>query len=115
MGMSTACQIRDDYDLRISVSGFRQILSAEPYMRLKRMRRVPAMTMKHKARRSEWANTHINWTQIRWDNRVWSDGKRFMLDAPEGQVYYWADMRNRERIFTKRGIGGGNVMVWGAL
>lgn len=111
--MSPARQIRDDHDLTTSLSRVRYIYNAEPYLHSKRMRQAPAMTLEHKARRSEWANTHISWTQFQWDNVIWSEEKRFRLNGPDDQAYFWANKQCRERIFTKGYTGSGDVIVWG--
>jgi hypothetical protein len=43
---------------------------------------------------------------------VWSDEKKFNLDGPDGFAYYWRDLRKDPRYSSKRGFGGGSVMVW---
>ena len=46
---------------------------------------------------------------------VWSDEKKFNLDGPDGVKYYWHDLRNEPLRFSRRGHGGGSVMVWAAF
>lgn len=114
-GHSTARQARDAAGLDISVERARQLISSDPHLRFKRMRRAPFLTEVHKQRRVDWANTHVSWTAQEWNNVIWSDEKKFTLDGPDGCAYYWADRRCQERIFQKRNFGGGPLMVWGAF
>lgn len=46
---------------------------------------------------------------------IFSDEKKFNLDGPDGWNYYWRDLRQDPRIFSKRNFGGGNVMCWAAF
>ena len=46
---------------------------------------------------------------------VWSDEKKFNLDGPDGVKYYWHDLRKDPLYFSRRGHGGGSVMVWAAF
>lgn len=114
-GQSTARELKESYSLPISVSRIRQILSADPHLRWKRLKRAPGMNSQHYERRVQWAHEHISWEQVRWDQVVWSDEKRFTLDGPDGSAYYWADKRCRERFFNKHHSGRGGVMVWGGF
>ncbi len=41
--------------------------------------------------------------------------KKFNLDGPDCFAYYWHDIRQDERYFSKRRYGGGSVMVWDAM
>lgn len=50
-----------------------------------------------------------------WDNIVFSDGKKFNLDGPDGLALYWNDLRTELRRFSTRQQGGKSVMFWGAI
>lgn len=39
----------------------------------------------------------------------------FYLFGPDGIAFYWQDVRNEERVLSRRKNGVGVVMVWGAL
>lgn len=46
---------------------------------------------------------------------IFSDEKKWNLDGPDGNQYYWHDLRKEPLIFSKRNFGGGSVMTWGAF
>lgn len=41
--------------------------------------------------------------------------KKFNLDGSDGVKYYWHDLRKDPLYFSRRGHGGGSVMVWAAF
>ena len=52
---------------------------------------------------------------MNWDSVIFSDEKKLDLDGPDGYKYYWHDVREPQKIFFIRNIGGGSVMVWAAI
>jgi transposase len=46
---------------------------------------------------------------------IFSDEKKWNLDGPDGNAYYWRDLRKEERYLSRRNFGGGSVMVWAAF
>ena len=56
----------------------------------------------------------MSWTK-EWKKVVFSDAKRFNLDGPDGYRYYWHDLRKNELVLSKRQMGGGSIMFWGAV
>lgn len=46
---------------------------------------------------------------------IWSDGKQFTFDRPDGLLYYWHDSRNEPQYFAKRRSGCERTMIWGAF
>lgn len=110
-----AVQLNVRLELPISLSRTRAILSKDPHLKFKRMKRVPKLTPVHSERRVQWARAHATDTPELWRKTIWSDEKKFNLDGPDGFAYYWHDLRKEERYFSKRQGGGGSVMVWGAF
>jgi hypothetical protein len=43
---------------------------------------------------------------------VFSDEKKFNLDGPDGNQFYWHDIRKEPQYYSKQAMGGGSVMVW---
>lgn len=78
----------------------------------RKMRTAPIMTKYHKKKRLEWSFDQVMFTPFEWRSVIFSDEKKFNLDGPDGNAYYWHDLRTDERIFSKRKHGGGSVMVW---
>ncbi|VDO64245.1 unnamed protein product [Heligmosomoides polygyrus] len=46
---------------------------------------------------------------------IFSDEKRFNLDGPDGNRFYWHYLRKEKEYFPRRNFGGGTVMVWAAF
>uniref|UniRef100_A0A1I7XP52 Zf-RVT domain-containing protein n=1 Tax=Heterorhabditis bacteriophora TaxID=37862 RepID=A0A1I7XP52_HETBA len=49
------------------------------------------------------------------DDVTFSDEKKFNLDGPDGCHSDWRDLRKELWYFSPRNLGGGSVMVWGAI
>ena len=62
-----------------------------------------------------WAKNQLRLDPRLWGRTIFSDEKRFSLDGPDGEAYYWADKRIEDKTFSKRQQGGGGVMVWGCF
>ena len=37
------------------------------------------------------------------------------MDGPDGNQFYWHDLRKEEEYFSKRPSGGGSIMIWAAF
>ena len=55
----------------------------------------------------------ICWNDGDWAKVVFSDEK-CNLDGPDEFQYYWLGLRMDEQLFSKRPLGGGSLMIWGA-
>ncbi|GBN02738.1 hypothetical protein AVEN_50972-1 [Araneus ventricosus] len=51
----------------------------------------------------------------KWMALLFSDGKKWNLDGPDGNVKYCHDLRREPRKFFSSQSGGGSVMVWAAF
>ena len=80
-----------------------------------KMKKVLCMTLRHTERRLEWAMEKVGWSVEKWSGVVFTDEKKFNLDGPDGFRYYWHDIRNEPRIFSKQQNGGGSLMTWGGF
>lgn len=114
-GNYSARQLRDLLDLPVSVRRVQQLLLNSANLKYKKMKSAPLMTEKHKDDRYKWACEHVSWTIQEWRQVVFSDEKRFCLDGPDGFAFYWQDLRQEPRIFSKRQQGGQAIMVWAAM
>ena len=87
-------------------------------LRAYRPLRANILTDLHQHNRLQLAREHIGWTQRRWNNVLFSDESRFLINRIDG----------RERVYRRRGqryaqqfirsadrFGGGSVMVWGGI
>ena len=102
---------------RISVNTVRRIL-AENGRKARRPYKGIKLTRRHRRDRAQWARNHESWTRNQWNNVVFSDESRYLLERVDG----------RQRVYRRRGerysdacvpevdrYGGGSVMVWGAI
>ena len=48
-----------------------------------------------KAKRLEWAEQHMTWN-LEWSKVVWSDEKKFNLNAPDSYSHYWHYLRKEK-------------------
>ena len=64
-------------------------------------------------RQSEVSNRQM-WDR-RWRKIIFSDEKKFNLDGPDGNCFYYHDKRKKQLLHDRRHTGGGGVMVWGAI
>lgn len=78
------------------------------------MLRCPLLTSKHKADQSQWAKAHDVW-HLEDRAKLFSLTRKNNLDAPESITHYWHDLRRKERIMSKRQVGGASLMIWGAV
>lgn len=83
-GNYTAHQLRDLLNLPVTVRRFQQLLLNNDNLAYKKMKCAPMMTDKHKEDRVKCAVDHVSCTLSDWRQGVFSDEKRFCLDAPDG-------------------------------
>ena len=72
--------------------------------------RKPLLNAHHVQARLLWAQDHLEW-ENQWDNVLFTDEKKFNLDGPDGDLFYWHDIRKEERHAISRQHGGASVMV----
>uniref|UniRef100_A0A7I4YDQ1 HTH_Tnp_Tc3_1 domain-containing protein n=1 Tax=Haemonchus contortus TaxID=6289 RepID=A0A7I4YDQ1_HAECO len=54
-------------------------------------------------------------SRTEWNKVVFSDEKKFNCDGPDGNRFYWHDLRKEKLHFSRRNFKGGGVMVWAAI
>lgn len=110
----SANDLRRMCDLAISKSTVLRTLHSSKVLQHRKMKKMPRLTDTHKELRVRSCEHWLE-TGLQWDRVVYSDEKKFNLDGPDGNAYYWHDLRKEEKIFSKRGSGGGSLMVWGCF
>lgn len=92
----------------------RCVLAAIDWLGYAKMERTLPRSAKRKLQRQEWAMEQLA-TATDWTSVVSSDGKRFLLDGPNGLAHYWRGVCLAARQTGRRQSGGGGVMVWGGF
>lgn len=112
--VTSVMEIKRSCNLDASKTTIWKAIRSSGVLQHRKMQKMPRLTAEHKLARvalaREWLENGYN-----WENVVWSDEKKFNLDGPDGYAYYWHDLRKEERIFSKRGFGGGSLMIWGCF
>ena len=114
-GGFTARKLQKHFKLRIGVQRIQQILADAEYCDFDPLKKVPKLTPAHRAGRLDWCEQFVAKEVVYWDSVIFSDEKRFCLDGPDGNQYFWADKRICQDHFAKRPKGGGGLMVWAGV
>lgn len=120
--------IKKDLGLIVSSETIRRTIEKNPNIVRRRLKKAPAIKKENKQKRVDFGrqNTRRDWSKVShfgglWTGShvffqvVWSDEKKFNLDGPDGVKYYWHDLRKEPLYFSRRGHGGGSVMVWASF
>ena len=91
-----------------------RLCNDSPTTKFGKMKQRPNLTPRHIETRLKWAQEHMSFGS-KWQNVIFSDEKKFNLDGPDGYKFYWYDLRQEEKWFSKRVQGGGSLMVWAAI
>nr|KAG5710725.1 hypothetical protein BaRGS_035127 [Batillaria attramentaria] len=68
--------------------------------------------------RLQWAQGHLNWNNVRWQNVLFSDESRFCIDHADGRVRVWKRRGDRYAdncVVENNAWGGPSLMLWGAI
>jgi len=74
------------------------------------MKKKPYITPQNKLKHFEWYREKVGWGS-KWKQIVFSDEE----DGQGGARYYWHDILNEERFFSKHHSGVRTVMIWAAF
>ena len=68
--------------------------------------------------RLDWARIHSRWPRQVWNNHMFSDESRFLLERQDGRKRVFRRVNERfapQCLSQARAFGGGSVMVWGGI
>lgn len=100
-------------DGKIGKSTICKFLKSENFY-YKKMKKVAKLTTSHKILREKFCLSIINEGKKYVEKIVFSDEKRFKIDGPDGCAYYWHDLSEERKQFSKSHFSPG-IMVWGCL
>jgi transposase len=105
---------KDKLNIPLTVRRVRQIISSSPNLKYEKRKSTPKLKKGHIENRLKWASEKIIWDR-KWREVIFSDEKKFNLDGPDGNQFYWHDIRKEPEYYSKQAMGGGSVMVWGGF
>ena len=108
----SSSNLKSELNLSCSTRTIRCTLKNIPHLKLKRIVSEPSLIKNHKSARLEFCRHNM---QQNWNLAWYSDEKRFDLDGPDRQKYYFHDLRKYLLIASKRQQGGGGTLVWAAF
>lgn len=111
---TTARKIIETEHLQVSERTVRRRLKECGFISWRKKARKPILKAAEKKRRVVWCKDHRSWRN-KWRNVVFSDEKKFNLDGPDGNCFYYHDKRKPPLLHNKRHSGGGSVMLWAAI
>ena len=105
----SSAKLKHDLGLAASSRTIRRRIQTCPHLERKKMLKKPPLSHHHKQDRLSFCRANMAQT---WQNVWFTDEKKFNLDGPDCQKYYFHDLRKEPHVASHRQQGGGGVMVW---
>lgn len=99
-GQYLATQIRNKYEIYVTVRRLQQVRSSAAHLSYTRMLRAPNLTPFRVQRRLSWARSQLHQNPRMWYRTVYREEKRFCLDGTDRVAHYLADYRLPLAFFT---------------
>lgn len=110
-----ATKIKTELEVEASVETIRRRLREHDLV-ARSPRKVPLLTKRHVANRLKFAKSHLEWTDERWRNILWTDESKIVLHGAKGSRQYVRRPINSEYNpkYTCKTIkhGGSSIMIW---
>ena len=88
------------------------------HIRSRKMATRTLLLPHHRLKRLQWAQQHVNWTDVQWSNVLNTDEVRICLRHTDGRRRVWRGSNERYEDFAVQSIsqaGGGSVMFWAGI
>ena len=105
----SSVKIRYDLNLNCNARTVRRRIKDASHIMYKKMLMKPPLTAVHKQRRLQFCRVNMQRT---WTGVWFTDEKKFNLDGPDREKYYFHDLRKETLISSRRQQGGGSVLLW---
>ncbi|KAG2773432.1 hypothetical protein PC129_g6708 [Phytophthora cactorum] len=113
-GELSVAKLKAELQLSVSVRTIQRTLARVDWLVYTKMVNTLPLKPEDMLARQAWASTMLvrNDAGAVWDSIIFSDEKKWSLDAPDGFQNYWRDLRRPPRHTKRRQAGGGSAMVW---
>lgn len=109
-----ASQIKDELHLSVGTRRVQQILHHDGRLHYEKRQPNTNLLPRHKSARIAFAEKYQYWDD-EWHSVIFSDEKKWNLDGPDGNQFYWHDKRKKKEVRLTRNFGGGSLMIWGGF
>ncbi|XGW29432.1 hypothetical protein V3C99_008891 [Haemonchus contortus] len=108
-------EIRSSLNLNASKDTVWRVIRKSQFIVKRKMRKAPFMTKKTSRKSGRFFSLSFLLLMVFVLQVVFSDEKKFNCDGPDGNRFYWHDLRKEKLHFSRRNFKGGGVMVWAAI
>lgn len=108
-------RIKKTKNIDFSCLRVRQILIEKEDLNYMKVRMKPWVLSRNIKARHNWNRERDLWKKGKWDTTVFSDEKKWNLDTTESFHFYWQDLRNEQKVLSRRQKGGGSFMIWATI
>jgi transposase len=114
---TSSAKVKARLELTCSARTIRNIIKASGIIRWKKLSKKPLLSHTHRERRMAFAGAKLTWRTPAnaMEKIIFSDEKKFNLDGPDGNAFYYHDERKQEILRNRRQGGGKSVMIWAAI
>lgn len=107
-------EIIGELGLHVSKSTVQRSIRRCWFIKREKKLRCQLLSKKHKTVRLAACRQRRLWTN-EWSRMIFSDEKKWNLDGPDNDCYYYHDIRKPKVSHGRRQAGGGSVMSWAAF
>ena len=115
--VQAARDLQTDQGITVNPQTIRNVLKSKG-LRARHKVKKPAISLRNRKKRLEFAKVHEHWTLADWSRVIWSDETKINRFASDGRLWCWKrndeGLSNRTTQATVK-HGGGSVMIRGCM